>query len=185
MFFRTPGITKTYPTLKTSANFRNAELMRIGNGYFWKSLGKRTTASHCSPSLPDLRPSEKTQEERITKLQLQAETASLTYTREAPLWLPFKLKMEGWARPQVPTINAQEAEAGGLQLRQFKTVNSKNGKVIWRLGIAAHTYNHTTWEVEAKESVQGHPLIHSKFEATQGCIRPSQKKKRPKHKQVL
>lgn len=30
--------------------------MRIGKGYFWKSLGKRTTASHCSPSLPDLRP---------------------------------------------------------------------------------------------------------------------------------
>lgn len=50
------GFRKTYPTLKTSANFRNAELMRIGNGYFWKSLGKRTTASHCSPSLPDLRP---------------------------------------------------------------------------------------------------------------------------------
>lgn len=46
----------THPTLKTSASFRNAELMRMGNGYFWKSLGKRTTASHCSPSLPDLRP---------------------------------------------------------------------------------------------------------------------------------
>lgn len=76
MFFRTPGITKTYPTLKTSANFRNAELMRIGKGYFWKSLGKRTTASHCSPSLPDLRPSEKAQEELITNLRLQAETAN-------------------------------------------------------------------------------------------------------------
>lgn len=56
----------TYPTLKTSASFRNAELMRIGNGYFWNSLGKRTTASHCSPSLPDLRPNEKAQEEVIT-----------------------------------------------------------------------------------------------------------------------
>jgi hypothetical protein len=30
--------------------------MRIGKGYFWKSLGNSTTASHCSPSLPDLNP---------------------------------------------------------------------------------------------------------------------------------
>lgn len=57
-----PGMTgqeqtrSTHPTLNTSASFRNAELIRMGNGYFWKSLGKRTTASHCSPSLPDLRP---------------------------------------------------------------------------------------------------------------------------------
>lgn len=28
------GLKKTYPTLKTSANFRKAELMRMGNGYF-------------------------------------------------------------------------------------------------------------------------------------------------------
>lgn len=42
-----------------SASFRNAELMRMGNGYFWKSLGNRTTASHCSPSLHDLNPGTK------------------------------------------------------------------------------------------------------------------------------
>lgn len=46
-----------YPSLKMSASFRKAELMRMGKGYFWKSLGKRTTASHCSPSLQDLKPS--------------------------------------------------------------------------------------------------------------------------------
>lgn len=28
--------------------------MRIGKGYFSKSRGKRTIASHCSPTLPDL-----------------------------------------------------------------------------------------------------------------------------------
>lgn len=39
-----------------SASFRNAELMRIGKGYFWKSLGKSTTASHCSPNFPDRNP---------------------------------------------------------------------------------------------------------------------------------
>lgn len=32
--YDTEDFKKTYPTLKTSANFRNAELMRIGNGYF-------------------------------------------------------------------------------------------------------------------------------------------------------
>lgn len=41
-----------------SASFRNAELIRIGKGYFWKSLGNSTTASHCSPSLPDRKPGE-------------------------------------------------------------------------------------------------------------------------------
>ena len=46
----------TYPSRNMSASFRNAELMRIGKGYFWKSLGNSTTASHCSPSLPDLNP---------------------------------------------------------------------------------------------------------------------------------
>lgn len=65
------GFQKTYPTLKTSANFRNAELMRIGNGYFWKSLGKRTTASHCSPSLPDLRPMKNIKREQLTHMWLQ------------------------------------------------------------------------------------------------------------------
>lgn len=66
------GFRKTYPTLKTSANLRNAELMRIGNGYFWKSLGKRTTASHCSPSLPDLRPVKNIKKgEQLTHLWLQ------------------------------------------------------------------------------------------------------------------
>lgn len=45
-----------YPSLKMSASFRNAELMRMGKGYFWKSLGKSTTASHCSPSFPDRNP---------------------------------------------------------------------------------------------------------------------------------
>lgn len=34
--------------------------MRMGKGYFWKSRGKRTTASHCSPSLPDRRPTQST-----------------------------------------------------------------------------------------------------------------------------
>lgn len=39
-----------------SASFRKAELMRMGKGYFWKSLGNNTTASHCSPSFPDRSP---------------------------------------------------------------------------------------------------------------------------------
>lgn len=68
----------TYPSLKTSASFRKAELMRMGKGYFWKSLGKRTTASHCSPSLQDLRPwvgdtkAELVSSSRITSLLLKA-----------------------------------------------------------------------------------------------------------------
>lgn len=32
-----------------------AELMRIGKGYFSKSLGNFTTASHCKPICPDLK----------------------------------------------------------------------------------------------------------------------------------
>lgn len=64
--FRFPAIIKigkpfifcewAYPSLKMSASLRKAELMRMGKGYFWKSLGKSTTASHCSPSFPDLNP---------------------------------------------------------------------------------------------------------------------------------
>lgn len=50
------NIKYSYPSLKMSASFRNAELMRIGKGYFWKSFGNSTTASHCSPSLPDRKP---------------------------------------------------------------------------------------------------------------------------------
>lgn len=71
------GFKKTYPTLKTSANFRNAELIRIGNGYFWKSLGKRTTASHCSPSLPDLRPMEKKAQRGKNSLHIRGYKAKI------------------------------------------------------------------------------------------------------------
>ena len=39
-----------------SASLRKAELIRMGKGYFWKSLGNSTTASHCSPSFPDRSP---------------------------------------------------------------------------------------------------------------------------------
>ena len=45
-----------YPVLKTSASLSKAELIRIGNGYFSKSLGKRTMASHCSPILTERNP---------------------------------------------------------------------------------------------------------------------------------
>lgn len=47
---------KLFPIRKTSANFRNEEFISIGNGYFSNSLGNLTIASHCSPTLPDLRP---------------------------------------------------------------------------------------------------------------------------------
>lgn len=49
-----------YPSLKMSASLRKAELMRMGKGYFWKSLGKSTTASHCSPIFPDRNPGHRT-----------------------------------------------------------------------------------------------------------------------------
>ena len=49
-------IINIYPTLNTSANLRRDEFMRIGNGYFSNNLGNLTMASHCSPTLPDLRP---------------------------------------------------------------------------------------------------------------------------------
>lgn len=46
----------SYPTRNTSANFKNDELINIGNGYFSNNFGNRTIASHCSPILLDLRP---------------------------------------------------------------------------------------------------------------------------------
>lgn len=46
----------TYPTLKTSANFKKDEFIKIGNGYFSNNLGNLTIASHCSPTRPDLSP---------------------------------------------------------------------------------------------------------------------------------
>ena len=46
----------SYPSLKTSASFKNAEFMRIGNGYFSKRRGNLTMASHCSPTLEERRP---------------------------------------------------------------------------------------------------------------------------------
>uniref|UniRef100_A0A6B0UT98 Putative secreted protein n=1 Tax=Ixodes ricinus TaxID=34613 RepID=A0A6B0UT98_IXORI len=54
--FSTSMRRKLVPTRNTSASFRQAELMRIGNGYFSKRRGKRTIVSHCSPSLPERRP---------------------------------------------------------------------------------------------------------------------------------
>ena len=45
-----------YPSRKTSANFRNAALIRMGKGCFSKRAGNRTIDSHCSPTFPDLRP---------------------------------------------------------------------------------------------------------------------------------
>lgn len=47
---------KASATLNTSASFKNAELIRIGNGYFSNNLGNFTTASHCTPSLIDRKP---------------------------------------------------------------------------------------------------------------------------------
>lgn len=46
----------TSATLKTSASFRKAELIKIGNGYFSNNRGNLTTASHCTPSFADLSP---------------------------------------------------------------------------------------------------------------------------------
>lgn len=45
-----------YPTLKTSASFSRAELIKIGKGYFSNNPGNLTIASHCSPVLLDRRP---------------------------------------------------------------------------------------------------------------------------------
>lgn len=47
---------KLLPIRKTSANFKNDEFINIGNGYFSKRRGKRTIASHCSPTFPDRNP---------------------------------------------------------------------------------------------------------------------------------
>jgi len=41
----------SYPLRKASASFKNAELISIGNGNLVNKLGKRTIASHCSPTL--------------------------------------------------------------------------------------------------------------------------------------
>lgn len=41
---------------KNSANLRKLELITMGKGYFSKSLGNLTMASHCSPMFCDLRP---------------------------------------------------------------------------------------------------------------------------------
>ncbi|TNN76147.1 hypothetical protein EYF80_013678 [Liparis tanakae] len=75
----------TYPSLKMSASFRNAELMRMGNGYFWKSLGKSTTASHCSPSLTDRSPTNEavhwSQQSRQNTVTKEADVA------RARIWL--------------------------------------------------------------------------------------------------
>lgn len=54
--------SKFEPTRKNSANFKNDELIRMGNGYFSKIFGKRTIASHCSPSFAERRPGIKTHE---------------------------------------------------------------------------------------------------------------------------
>lgn len=43
-----------------SANFKQAELIKIGKGYFSKSLGNLIIASHCSPTLADLKPKKET-----------------------------------------------------------------------------------------------------------------------------
>lgn len=46
----------THPIRNMSANFNSEALIRIGNGYFSNKRGNLTIASHCSPTLPDLRP---------------------------------------------------------------------------------------------------------------------------------
>lgn len=81
---RTGPVGSTHPTLKTSASFRNAELMRMGNGYFWKSLGKRTTASHCSPSLPDLRPTGDSRNHRTAPAPSSAARPAQSATKRSP-----------------------------------------------------------------------------------------------------
>ena len=48
-----------YPILKTSASFRKAELIRMGNGNRSIKEGNFTMASHCSPTLVERRPGKK------------------------------------------------------------------------------------------------------------------------------
>lgn len=48
-----------YPIRKTSESFSNDAFISIGNGYFSNSFGNLTMASHCSPTLPDLKPKNK------------------------------------------------------------------------------------------------------------------------------
>jgi hypothetical protein len=42
---QTSTLLNSYLVLKTSSSFRNAEFIRIENGYFSKSLGKQIMAS--------------------------------------------------------------------------------------------------------------------------------------------
>lgn len=53
---KTQSRRKLLPIRKTSASFRKEELISIGKGYFSKRRGKRTIASHCSPTLPERSP---------------------------------------------------------------------------------------------------------------------------------
>lgn len=39
------------------------------------------------------------------------------------------------------------------------------------VGTGVHACNTSTWEQEAREEVQGHPWLHSKFEACLGYTR--------------
>ena len=52
----------TYPIRKTSDSFKNAELMRIGNGNRSNKAGNFTIASHCSPTFDARKPSFKFKE---------------------------------------------------------------------------------------------------------------------------
>lgn len=47
---------KFEPSRKNSASFKKFELMTMGNGYFSKSFGNLTIASHCSPIFVDRSP---------------------------------------------------------------------------------------------------------------------------------
>lgn len=58
----------TYPKRNISANLRNAELIKMGKGYFANKRGKRTIASHCSPLFPDLSPAKHVQIKYIYKV---------------------------------------------------------------------------------------------------------------------
>lgn len=82
-----------------SASFKNAELMRMGNGYFWKSLGNKTTASHCSPSFPDRNP-----ENKVEMLQSQQ-------SRKLPL-----NTLRGNDTPDQNTINEPYAKSLASEL---------------------------------------------------------------------
>ena len=55
-------IVKTYPPRNTSATFNIAEFIRMGKGYFSKSRGNFTIASHCKPICPERRAVEEKKE---------------------------------------------------------------------------------------------------------------------------